>query len=238
MTFMSHVAAEDILAQIPDFTNWELAQTWLKEGQIWKQDLGLDVQFTSLEWKDIQTASNGCFGLLSSENWRKFVLATFLADLVSYPAASDQVDFSRLVFVMNAYPEGFRIWFVRYGDGAWRPAGYTGWYPMLDTMYETFTDSPEKLKNRMVVPHVQGRDAAALLYLFNFSVHAGFKKSPLSKALMTKVSEDIAKQKARGMACITVSDDGIRIAKRFGMHCRGYITCDDAPEGVFTSESN
>ena len=83
----------------------------------------------------------------------------------------------------------------------------------------------------MVVPHADGTK----LYLFNFSVAAHLKKTALTKSLMTMLAADLAKQKPQGLACITVSPDGVRIAQRLGMTCRGSLTIDNASEGVFVA---
>ena len=61
------------------------------------------------------------------------------------------------------------------------------------------------------------------LYLFNFSVAANFKKSPLSKALMTRFAQDVSAQNPAGLSCITVSEDGVRTAMRFGMKHAGSV---------------
>lgn len=236
MTLMSHVAAADLLEGVPDFTSWDEAEEWIKDMQEWPLDGFNNAQFATLEWSDIQEEPESSFGLYSSANWRKFVLATFAADLASYQEPVDQVTFDRLLFVMNAFPQGFRTWWVKTSSQPWRPVGYTGWYPMLDTMFETFQNSPEKLKNRMVVPNSAASVDGPLLYLFNFSVATPLKKSALTKALMTMCAEDIAKQNPKGLACITVSDEGIRIAKRFGMTCSGHLTIDNTTEGVFVTK--
>lgn len=232
---MSHVAAADLLEGVPDFTSWDEAQGWIASMKTWAQGDIADAQFASLDWSDLQEDAESTFGLYASQNWRKFVLAAFAADLVSYPNPTDQVNFDRLLFVMHAFPQGFRVWWVKLQNEPWRPVGYTGWYPMLDTMFETFKNSPEQLKNRMVVPNTAVDSDDLLLYLFNFSCAAQLKKTALSKALMTRCAEDIAKQNPKGLACITVSDDGIRIAKRFGMACSGHLTIDNTTEGVFVT---
>lgn len=232
---MSQIAAADLLEGLPDFTSWDEAQGWIKDMQELPLDGISNAQFALLEWSDIQEEPKSSFGLYASTNWRKFVLATFAADLVSYPEPVDQVNFDRLLFVMHAFPQGFRTWWIKLANQPWRPVGYTGWYPMLDTMFETFQNSPEKLKNRMVVPNNTIDGDGPILYLFNFSCAAELKKTALSKALMARCAEDIAKQNPKGLACITVSDDGIRIAKRFGMACSGHLTIDNTPEGVFVT---
>jgi len=208
-----------LLDYVPDFSCWEEAASWIKKGQ----DLVVNKSdnIASLEWKECQEKGAFPFGLYSSKNWRKFALATFLADLVSYPTPSDQVNFDRLLFVMHAFPEGFRVWWIEQ-EGIWWPVGYTGWYPMLETTFKLFEKESEKIKNRMVVPNLS-TDQPKPLYLFNFSVIPSLKKSSLSRQLMKKYVEDINAQNASGLTCITVSPEGQHVARRFGMSLTGHV---------------
>lgn len=230
--------AHNLLNTIPDFVNWEEAILWMQEGQqlaaqLTPQD-AFDAEIQSLEWRDIEQKGESPFGLFASENWRKFVLATFLADIVSYQNPSDQVNFDRLLYVMHCFPQGFRTWWIKFANGTWWPVGYTGWYPMLDTMYDLFEQNPGKLKDRMVVPNVSSVETSPYIYLFNYSVAPPLKESGLSSMLMKCCVQDVTAQNAKGLACITVSEDGVRIAQRFGMQCSGYLNLSGNPEGIYT----
>lgn len=222
---------KQILApQIPDFSEWQKAKAWVHEGRsVIKKSIPTDA-FVAMEWVDIAEEQTGPFGLYASENFRKFVLATFLADLVSYSDEVDQVGFDRLLFVMHGFIKGFRTWWVKIED-RWWPVGYTGWYPMLKTAYLQFKERPETLTSRMVVPTTN----EDYLYLFNFSASPQFKKSNLSKSLMKLFVEDINTLHAKGLACITVSEDGERAASRFGMSCSGYLQIGQSKETIYTT---
>lgn len=228
----------ELLSNVPDFTSWKEASDWLEEGKRVARQLVpgaiLQADMASLEWDDIAQKQEAPFGLYASDKWRKFVLATFLADLVAYPKSSDQVNFERLLYVMHAFPRGFRTWWHKVPDGSWWPMGYTGWYPMLETAFQLFENNPGELKDRMVVPNTHITEQAPYLYLFNFSAAVALKKSNFTQALMQRFVEDISAQKPAGLACITVSEDGMRIANRFGMTRSGAITVDGESEGVFT----
>lgn len=229
--------SEEVLKNIPDFTSWEKASYWVQAGQQMTEQFTKELvsgsEFMSLEWGEIERKREFPFGLYASESWRKFVLATFLADLASYPIPGDQVNFDRLLFVMHAFPQGFRTWWLKLPNNSWWPVGYTGWYPMLETMFELFEKSPERLKDRMVVPNIHKPKGQPYLYLFNYSVAPELKKTSLSKALMKRFAQDIAAQNAKGLACITVSDDGIRVANKFGMEFSGNLDVDGSVEGVY-----
>lgn len=224
---------DEILEKVPDFTSWDEALLWIQKGQQAARELDLESEFISLEWSEIEQERAFPFGLYSSEKWRKFVLAVFLADLVSYSEPVDQVNFDRLLFIMHAFPQGFRTWWIKHQNGLWWPVGYTGWYPMLETSYELFQKNPEKLKDRMVVPNLYADGGKSYLYLFNYSVAPALKKSSLSKVVVKRFVQDISVQNARGLACVTVSEDGVRIADRLGMTCAGNFVLDGSSEGVY-----
>ena len=135
---------------------------------------------------------------------------------------------------MHAFPQGFRIWWIQLPSGAWWPVGYTGWYPMLENVFDVFDKNPERLKNRMVVPNPSSVGQKPYLYLFNYSAAPSMKKSALTKELMKKYVQDIEAQNASGIACITVSEDGVGVAKRFGMKLTGYLNLDGVQEGIYT----
>jgi hypothetical protein len=228
---------KELLKSIPDFIAWSDAASWIKNcRQILDKMAPKDVaeaEIMSLEWKDIEEKKDSVFGFYPLENWRKFVLATFAADLMSYEKPVDQVNFERLLFVMHAFPEGFRVWWIKVADHSWLPVGYTGWYPMLETMYELVETKPDRLKDRMVVPNPSSIHNHPYLYLFNYSVAAICKKSKLTSALMKRYVQEIAEPQAKGYACITVSEDGIRVANRLGMTCTGHLVLDGSLEGIY-----
>jgi hypothetical protein len=229
-------AHKDLLKSIPDFFSWADAASWInlcrqRLDNLTSKDIS-EPECLSLEWKNIEDEKDPHFGLYPSEKWRKFVLAAFAADLLSFDKPVDQVNFERLLFVMHAFPEGFRVWWIKCAD-IWLPVGYTGWYPMLETMYVLMETKPDQLKDRMVVPHPSSISHHPYLYLFNFSVAAICKKTKLSNALMKRYIQEITEQHAKGFSCITVSEDGIRVANRLGMACSGHLDLDGSLEGIY-----
>ncbi|HEV8051307.1 MAG TPA: hypothetical protein VGP47_02350 [Parachlamydiaceae bacterium] len=237
MGSISNKSDHTLLDSIPDFIEWNKARRWMEEGQkLLDRSLEsklLEKEIVSLEWGQIEQNVNLPFGRYESGLWRKFVLATFFSDYVSYSHPIDRVNFERLLFVMHAFPEGFRTWWTKLSDGNWWPVGYSGWYPMLETAFELFEKSPHKLKDRMVVPSSSIDREGAYLYLFNYSVAPLFKGSVLPKMLIKALSEDIKAQNGRGLACVTVSEDGVRVAKRFGMAYAGDLVLDGSIEAVY-----
>lgn len=224
-----------VLKDIPDFINWESAKSWFKRSEELKILLAekdvFSLETLFLEWNEIKQNKDPRFGYYPSDVWRKFALAVFFADLISYDNPVDQVSFQRILFILHAFPEGFRLLFVRLKD-QWWPVGYTGWYPMLESTFEIFEKKADQLKDRMVIPYISL--SRPYLYFFNMSVISSLKKTPLSKNLMRKFSDEVSSINANGYACITVSEDGKRVADRFGMSCKGFLNLEGSLEGIYT----
>lgn len=226
----------DLINNIPDFFHFKETLEWINKGKflvLQKPFLILKEELISLEWKQINDSHDPLFGLYASINWRKFVLAVFFADIVSYMEEVEQVSFERLLFVLHRYPQGFKTWWIKIGGAYW-PVGYTGWYPMSKTAYEVFKNAPDSLSDRMVVPEIS-TNKHPFLYLFNYSVAPQFKKTILSKILVKEFVEEIKKQEPKGLACITVSEEGEKVASQFGMRHTGNLIMDKSKEKVFTS---
>lgn len=221
-----------LLNIIPDFLNWDTSRAWLQEGQKLIQSIIsiTEGNICSLDWNDIASPPIPHFGLYPLENWRKFVLAVYFADLISYQNPIERESFERLLFVMHAFPQGFRIWWMRFSH-LWLPVGYSAWYPMLETAFEIFEKHPEQITDRMVVPHPSS-EPHPFLYLFNSSAAPHLKKSLLTKRLMQYFIRDIENSNYAGLACITVSGDGDRVASRLKMLHTGDFKIGDSLEGV------
>ena len=237
-----------LLQSVPDFLDFRAAEAWIAQAQVLLQNLDpstLDEsRISSMEWSDFDlnglSGLNGkraLFGLYPLEVWRKFTLATFLADLLSYSKPVDQVNFDRLLFVMHGFPQGFRVWWLRLGDGSAFPVGYSGWYPMDESTFDIFEKNPHCLRSRMVVPCLDERENNPFIYIFNYSVIPSLKKTILSRKLMECYLRDLNSKKYQGLACFTVSEDGVRIANRLGMSLSGHLDLDGSKEGIYTQRA-
>lgn len=231
-----------LLNCIPDFLEWDETKRWISKSQkivrkCTEKEI-LEGEIYSLEWLQIAEKREMPFGLYQSKVWRKFVLSTFFADLVSYSQPEQQVDFARLLYVMHAFPKGFRTWWMNLRKGLCLPVGYTGFYPMLDSTFEIFKKKPDQLKDRMVVPNTDLHSGRSYVYLFNFSVAPEFKFEYFTKLFMKRFVDDIQTQNAKGLACIAVAEDGARIARRFDMAYSGEFFVNGFSEKVFTSQSS
>jgi hypothetical protein len=225
--------SKNLLNDVPDWTDWRAAEKWLAEGKREAKALCGNETARAVKWEEFRAKTQSSFGNYSNPIWRKFVLAIFLADLVSYPKPVDQVTFDHLALVMQKFPEGFTLWFLR-GKHGWWPAGYSAWVPVHKTQFDQFLNTPHHLKDRLVSP-IAGKVTHPWVYLFNYSVAPSVKGSPLSRALMMDYSAKLLSLKAKGFAAVTVSEDGARIAKRFGMKKTGYLTIQNTREAVYCS---
>jgi hypothetical protein len=74
-----------------------------------------------------------------------------------------------------------------------------------------------------VVPATVG-EAAAGVYLFNYSIAAELRRSGASQALIAGLADDLGSM-AKGLpvAALCVSDAGIRVAERLGLRAHARI---------------
>jgi hypothetical protein len=72
------------------------------------------------------------------------------------------------------------------------------------------------------------------LYLFNVSIVPPLRGGTAqSRLLMQRYAADLAGVKKLGMAAVTVSEDGARVSRRFGLEQVGRMMFEDEPEAVF-----
>jgi hypothetical protein len=176
---------------------------------------------------------SGRLGRHGDASFRRFVAAAFLADLASYPAPVDQVDFARLLYVMHVFPRGFRVWSAEVPGFGRLPVGYTAWVPIAETSFERLEKQASTLRDRMVVPLPEVEEGG-YLYLFNFSIVPALRGTEAARRLVKRYAEDVGAQGARGLAAITVSEDGMRVVGRFGLRRSGSLVIDGAEEFVYT----
>ena len=60
----------ELLAHVPDFSSWEKAFLWIKEGQQLKLEPVSEGKVASLAWNDVEEKGEFPFGLYGSEKWR------------------------------------------------------------------------------------------------------------------------------------------------------------------------
>ncbi len=167
--------------------------------------------------------------------WRGLVGATFAADLACYAEPSDQVSFDRLAAAMRAYPRGFRLWGARIGGAgsAWIPLGYTAVIPIAEATFARFEDGTASLAGPAITALSGVEAGGSFLYLFNYSVVPRLRGTRMAARVVKALADDVAQTPHRGLAALTVSADGARVAQRFGMVARTPAAHVDAHETIF-----
>lgn len=226
-----------LLATIPDWSDWTHLERWA-QGTLDKVPQLLSEKvfnFSSIEGASIvDLCPVSLFGRFASPAWRKFATAIFLADLACYTTSVDQVNFERLLFVLHTFPLGFRVWGIQVSSEEWLPVGYSAWYPVAEPTFGQLERADPLLASRLVAPLSTVEHGRSLVYLFNYSIAAPFRKAQYSKTLLAHLTEDIQKCSPKGLAAITVSSDGIRIAERLGLRITGSLLFDGLPESILT----
>jgi hypothetical protein len=222
-----------LLANIPELSSSDVV-SWITQqserarrlAQLTREDI------RSIDGQRFEACTGplGCYG---ERAWRAFALTALVADWASYETPADRVDFARLLFVLHRFPRGFRVWFGRDAAG-FVPVGYTGWYPIEQAWFERIASGVPPLVDRGSVP-LTSVCPGGHLYLFNYSLAPRLKSprdasgerhgpaTPLAAAMMKSYAREIAEVGAAGLAAITVSTDGARLAERFGMQPSGQL---------------
>jgi hypothetical protein len=172
---------------------------------------------------------------VADPRWQGFVAALYLADLASYAEPASQVDFARLRHVVQVFPRGFRLWSADLPGAGRLPVGYSGWYPIAAASFTRMEREAGSLRDRTVQPLPAIERGGSFLYLFNFSVVPELKGTSAARRLMQTYASDVHAEEPRGLAAITVSPDGVRVATRFGMIRTGTVQGEGGEEGVFVT---
>lgn len=163
-------------------------------------------------------------GIMASPQGRRFALAVLLADWACYRDGANKESYAHLQTVLSVFPSGFRIWLYGLESGVYLPVGYSGWHPIPESVFVTLHDNPERLASREAMTP---RDSSGLgtdpIYIFNFSIIPQLQRTAASKLLIKTLASDLDQIEKSGLAAITVSPDGQRIAKRFGLHHTGSL---------------
>lgn len=226
---------DDILGSIPDPGTWNAYARWFDVLEQRVPDLPLAEQgerLVSVGGGDLGLPADprGRFGV---ERFRRFLGAVLASDWLAYAAPDDRVNVLRLGFVLDRFPEGFRVWFAR--DGSEHvPVGYSAWYPIDAPTYERFMTNNPPWRDRAVVP-MTAATTGDFLYLFNYSILPALRRGAGSRSLLVRLAEEVTAVRSRGMVAITVSDDGSRVAKRFNLSYAYPIQVGRSREEVWLS---
>lgn len=225
---------------VPDTADPEALASWLDERRAFLRDAPpSDAWAASVEPLGYgPDAPHGPLGRHGDPRWRAFAMATFLADLASYPAPVDQVDLARLLYVIAVFPGGFRLWGAEAPGLGWVPVGYSGWFPIAESSFTLLEQHPASLRDRMVAPLPAVEPEGSFLHVFNVSIVRPLRGTVASKRLVRGLAGDLAGQRHRGLSAITVSPEGARVMERFGMRRTGTMRVGGCEEGVFTCRTD
>lgn len=216
---------------VPFNTSPELVEKWAdscvsKMEGLCFDSLNLD-RLSSLSFDSMPDEQSRC----------QFISMTLLADWTSYApplySLADRCAFERMNRVVRSFGEGFRLLLYRLDDGTSVPVGYTGWYPISREIFLQLERQPEKLTDRGLVKPI-ALDTDIYVYLFNFSVVQPLRHTRASKMLLSALKADLEEYNKKGLACVTVSEDGKRISHRYGMDVSGEMTHMGEAEEVYT----
>jgi hypothetical protein len=224
---------EDPLEHTPDPGLWNDYVAWFETLRSRAGSIPSDAELRPVEGTRFAAPTNpyGCF---ASADFRRFLGATLAADWLTYQAPDDRATLPRLVFVLERFPKGFRTWFARTHDARWLPVGYSAWYPIDAPTFDRFVKNEPPWRDRAVVPLTQEKTGDHL-YLFNYSILPQFRRGAGSRELLQHLAADLALCKSNGLVAITVSDDGARVAHRFGLSHRHEIVVGDSREQIWVS---
>lgn len=230
---------EILSASVPDFTDDAAALTWVRhQARVIKS-----IELSALARDDVFsfTATEACVqnasGTPDASCLGRFGLAMLLADWACYADPATKEAYPHLRQALSAFPLGFRLWMLPYRENASIPVGYTGWHPIPESVFAALRDSPGQFTNRAQITPIRslGPDRN-YVYIFNISIISQLHKTTASKLLIKTLAADLKRQKISGLAVITVSPDGQRIAERFGLRPTGSITHEGQEEEAFAGD--
>ena len=158
--------------------------------------------------------------LLSAATLAPHLEALLAADHRCYPRPVDRLSRERAELLLAAAELRVRLWFDAQGE----PCGYTAIHTIAAPVLALLERPPATATDRgFVVPATAG-EAAAGVYLFNYSIAAELRRSAASRALIAGLADDLGSM-ASGLpvAALCVSDEGIRVAERLGLRAHARV---------------
>ena len=158
--------------------------------------------------------------LLSAATLAPHLEALLAADHRCYPRAVDRLSHERATLLRSAAELRVRLWLDEHGE----PCGYTAIHTIAAPVLALLQRPPATATDRgFVVPATVG-EAAAGVYLFNYSIAAELRRTAASRALLAGLADDLGAM-ATGLpvAALCVSDAGIRVAERLGLRAHARI---------------
>jgi hypothetical protein len=158
--------------------------------------------------------------LLSAATLAPHLEALLAADHRCYPRPVDRLSRERAELLLAAADLRVRLWL----DEAGEPCGYTAIHTIAAPVLALLELPPATAPDRSFVVPAMASEAAAGVYLFNYSIAAELRRSGASRALIAGLADDLgAMAKGLPVAALCVSDAGIRVAERLGLRSHARI---------------
>ena len=144
------------------------------------------------------------FGAEASPEWRRFFIATLLADWACYDVPVDRVDFPRLKYIMSSSSQYFRLWCVTMPDGVTLPVGYSAWYPIAKFVYDGVTAAHDEIDDRGAFMPLRfvARDDIRYAYVINISIVKQLRNTACSRRIIRACQREAAGLKhIKGHGC-------------------------------------
>jgi hypothetical protein len=188
--------------------------------------------FTSIELKE---DFDHAFGAEGSATWRRFFIATLLADWASYERPVDRADFARLKYIMTSAYRYTRIWGCRLADGRYTPVGYTAWYPVAKFIYDGAINNLAEIDDRgIILPLRYVRpENIRYAYVFNISITAKLINTPCSIKLIRALQREGTNWPSINALAIAVAPEGQKCCQLAHFDQAGTITVQGEVETLF-----
>ena len=158
--------------------------------------------------------------LLSADTLAPHLEALLAADHRCYPRPVDQLSRERAALLRSAAELRLRLWFDAEGE----PCGYTAIHTIAAPVLALLRQPPVTAPDRSFVVPAMAGEAAAGVYLFNYSIAVELRRSAASRALLAGLADDLGAMAAGlPVAALCVSDAGIRVAERLGLRTHARI---------------
>lgn len=106
---------------------------------------------------------------------------------------------------------------------------------MTEDVFNVLHDDPGKVTHRGFMKPAPLSPQGSFIYLFNYSIIPALRGTAHSRTLIKNYASELNAIPSLGLAAVTVSADGARIARKFGLTERGSMTHDGEPEQVYAA---
>lgn len=232
----------DILENIPDpqSMDYDALVAWVEEKiAIMRQLVDAPEAAENASPYELPSIKEHPCGAEANLVWRKFFLATLLADWACYGSVVDRADYARLKYIMtSAYPY-FRLWFCTMPNGEVLPVGYTGWYPIAQFVYEALRDNPNQIDDRGIFMPLRfaDRNNIRYAYAFNISIINELRNTSCSRRMIRAYVKDERSLKGTAIAAITVGKDGVKFSNLAGFRESGAVEVQGESETLFLKDA-